>query len=259
MENKLCYFCEIIILVFLFSKNITHYQSELKSMRKVLFFMIVISVVLKGYSQSEFTSKFKAIPPLKPFVSKSKKSVIPPAVVDIPKIETPNVFKSPNVFESKTQSNSSYSIGANSSFSMIQKNDFINPGDEIKDRLNKKEEDPYGKFYRKNQNLGDFRVKSLTAKVMYRDGEYVDGDMIRVYLNGEIVVSQVTLESSFQGFEITLVDGFNKIDFEALNQGSSGPNTAEFQVYNDKGLLVSASQWNLGTGFKATIVLYKEK
>jgi hypothetical protein len=51
--------------------------------------------------------------------------------------------------------------------------------------------------------------------------------------------------------------GFNKIDFEALNQRSSGPNTAEFQIYDDNGGLISASQWNLGTGFKATIVVTK--
>ena len=61
-----------------------------------------------------------------------------------------------------------------------------------------------------------------------------------------------------KGFEIVLEKGFNKIDFEALNQGSSGPNTAEFKVYDDKGSLISASQWNLGTGFKATIILVKE-
>jgi hypothetical protein len=28
-------------------------------------------------------------------------------------------------------------------------------------------------------------------------------------------------------------------------------------VYDDKGVLISASQWNLGTGFKATIILVK--
>ena len=52
--------------------------------------------------------------------------------------------------------------------------------------------------------------------------------------------------------------GFNKIDFEALNQGTAGPNTAEFRVYDDQGLLVSANQWNLATGFKATIIIVKE-
>ncbi|MEN9656444.1 MAG: hypothetical protein RL311_1425, partial [Bacteroidota bacterium] len=93
---------------------------------------------------------------------------------------------------------------------------------------------------------------------MYRDAAYVDGDIIRVYLNDKIIESQVTLDGVFKGFEIELVNGFNKIDFEALNQGTSGPNTAEFRVYDDKGSLISASQWNLGTGFKATILLVKE-
>jgi hypothetical protein len=45
----------------------------------------------------------------------------------------------------------------------------------------------------------------------------------------------VNLNSNFKGFEIVLEKGFNKIDFVALNQGSSGPNTAEFKVYDDKG------------------------
>jgi hypothetical protein len=55
-----------------------------------------------------------------------------------------------------------------------------------------------------------------------------------------------------------LIKGFNKVDFEAINQGESGPNTAEFQVYDDKGQLISANQWNLATGFKASIILIKD-
>ena len=43
-----------------------------------------------------------------------------------------------------------------------------------------------------------------------------------------------------------------------LNQGYSGPNTAEFKIYDDKGELISANQWNLATGFKATIIIVKE-
>jgi hypothetical protein len=68
----------------------------------------------------------------------------------------------------------------------------------------------------------------------------------------------VNLDSDYKGFDIVLEKGFNKIDFEALNQGTSGPNTAQFQVFDDKGALISSSQWNLGTGFKATIILVKE-
>ena len=141
---------------------------------------------------------------------------------------------------------------------MIQKNEFVKPGAEVEARLNKKDEDPGEIVYRRNQNLGDFKIKSDKARVMYRDAAYVDGDVIRVYLNDKIIENQVTLDGVFKGFEIVLEKGFNKIDFEALNQGTSGPNTAEFRVYDDKGTLVSASQWNLGTGFKATILLVKE-
>jgi hypothetical protein len=141
---------------------------------------------------------------------------------------------------------------------MMPKNDFVNPGAAVTDRLNKKQDNMQGIVYRRNQDLGDFKTKSLSAKVLYRDAEYVDGDAIRVHLNDRVIQTGVVLESNFKGFEIVLDKGFNKIDFEALNQGTSGPNTAEFQVYDDKGTLISASQWNLGTGFKATIILIKE-
>ena len=215
--------------------------------------MITISISLSGYAQNEFSSKFKAIPP-KDNAPKIKKTIPPKA--DIPPINTPNVFKNPEIFNPKP-SPSLPSAPANN-FSMTPKNEFINPGDVYKDKWNKKEENKDGVVYRKNQNLGNFSTGSVTAKVMYRDAAYVDGDHIRVYLNDKVIEYQVNLDSDFKGFEIVLEKGFNKIDFEALNQGSSGPNTAEFKVYDDKGGLISASQWNLGTGFKATIILVKE-
>lgn len=215
--------------------------------------MIIISTSLSGYAQNEFSSKFKAIPP-KNNAPKIKKTIQPK--VDIPPINTPNVFKNPEIFNP----NPSLSLPTTpaNNFSMTPKNEFINPGDVYKDKWNKKEENKDGYVYRKNQNLGNFSTGSVTAKVMYRDAAYVDGDQIRVYLNDKVIQYQVNLDNDFKGFEIVLEKGFNKIDFEALNQGSSGPNTAEFKVYDDKGVLISASQWNLGTGFKATIILVKE-
>jgi len=226
-------------------------------MKQIIFFIIIIGIASKSFGQSEFSTKFKAIPPLnnKP---KLYKKEVPPVVT--PPITPPNVFKSPDLLNPKSQllPNNSYQLGNTNEISMIPKNNFINPGDVIKDKMNKKQDDPYAVFYRKNQNLGDFKTKSLTAKVMYRDAEYVDGDIIRVYLNDRVIQNEVILDSSFKGFEIVLEKGFNKIEFEALNQGSSGPNTAEFQVYDDKGGLISASQWNLGTGFRATMVITKD-
>jgi hypothetical protein len=67
------------------------------------------------------------------------------------------------------------------------------------------------------------------------------------------------LQERFKSISIDLVMGFNKIDFIALNQGASGPNTAEVRVFDDNGQLVGANRWNLATGVKATYIIVKEK
>lgn len=114
------------------------------------------------------------------------------------------------------------------------------------------------KEYGSDQNLGDLKTGSVFVNVKYRDHEYVDGDRIRVFVNEDIVQSDISLGGSFQGFKLPLQQGFNKVEFQALNQGSSGPNTAELHVYDDNGLLISAKEWNLLTGSKATILIIKE-
>lgn len=231
---------------FLFFKKKLHklMNQYTRIMNRIFFLILIIGLSVKGYSQNEFSSKFKAIPPVD-MSFKAKKVKAPE--VEAPAIVTPDILKKPTLIEHEL-----------TPISMIPKNNFINPGDIVRDRLNKKEDNPEGNVYRRNQNLGDFKTGSVTAKVLYRDAAYVDGDQIRVFLNDKVIEYQVNLDSNFKGFEITLEKGINKIDFEALNQGSSGPNTAEFKVYDDKGGLISASQWNLGTGFKATIILVKE-
>ena len=67
------------------------------------------------------------------------------------------------------------------------------------------------------------------------------------------------LTGNFKSFDVPLVEGINKIEFVALNQGESGPNTAEFQVFDDNGVLVSSKKWNLLTGVTASIILIKDK
>ncbi len=113
-------------------------------------------------------------------------------------------------------------------------------------------------IYFKDQYLGDFKTSSKTVTIMYRDHEYVDGDRIRVFVNEDIIQSNVYLNGSFSGFTFNLASGFNRIDFQALNQGTSGPNTAELQVFDDDGVLLSANRWNLSTGSKATVIIVKE-
>ncbi|MFV8337849.1 hypothetical protein ACNQGL_01100 [Flavobacterium sp. LB3P21] len=201
-------------------------------MKRILFLMIAISISLSGYAQNEFSSKFKPVP-LKNNAPKIKKETPPKA--DLPKKISQKVIKKQDV-----------SLD-------VPKINFINP-----DKIIKKPENSDVVIYKRNQNLGTFKTGSLTAKVRYRDAAYVDGDKIRVYLNDKVVDYEVVLDGDFKGFEIKLEKGINKIDFEALNEGFAPPNTAEFQVFDDKGSIISASQWNLGTDFKGTLILMKD-
>ena len=135
---------------------------------------------------------------------------------------------------------------------------YLNPGDTYLKRLNKeKEKNPNN--YTGDAYLGDVKTISDTANIVCRDFEYVDGDRVSILVNDEVIVQNLTLNSSFRGINLKLKEGFNKIDFIALNQGESGPNTAELRIYDDNDVLLSANQWNLATGAKATLIIVKQQ
>lgn len=113
--------------------------------------------------------------------------------------------------------------------------------------------------YRHNQYLGDFKSNGKFVKVICRDHEAVDGDRVKLLVNDKVLVENISLVAEYQTFYITLEKGFNKIDFEALNQGASGPNTAAFKVFDDSGRIIASNQWNLTTGVKATMIIVKDK
>lgn len=145
-----------------------------------------------------------------------------------------------------------------SNFSMFKKDEFVNRSSEYQDRVEIKQRSESNEAYRGNQYFGEVRTKTKFVQVLARDFEFADGDRIKVLVNDRVVVADLTLDNDFRGIQLTLEEGFNKIDFEALNQGTSGPNTAEFRVSNDKGEIISSNQWNLATGFKASIMVVKE-
>jgi hypothetical protein len=51
----------------------------------------------------------------------------------------------------------------------------------------------------------------------------------------------------------------NKVEIEALNQGESGPNTAQFVVLDDNGKVITTNKWNLTTGVKAKLIITKQE
>jgi hypothetical protein len=110
-----------------------------------------------------------------------------------------------------------------------------------------------------DQDLGGFRTNSNSVNIICRDFQFPDGDRVTIMLNNIPVVTNIVLKQQYQSYTIPLEIGINKISFVALNQGSSGPNTAAFKVYDDSGILLSSNEWNLATNAKATIVIAKDK
>lgn len=183
----------------------------------------------------------------------------PPITPPTPAIPNTNSPFPPSIKDPMPTS-SSRSIPENSNFKFYQNNDFISRGDEYLEKMNTNKGGDGGdyKAFRKNQYLGDFKTNSQKVRVSYRDHQAEDGDEVRIWVNDRVLKSRIYLTNRLQGFELDLKPGFNKIEFEALNQGSSGPNTAEFTIVDDNGSVISSNRWDLATGFKASIIIVKE-
>lgn len=106
--------------------------------------------------------------------------------------------------------------------------------------------------------LGDVKSSGKFVGIVCRDHEFVDGDRVKIWLNGNVVDPNTFLTASFKGINVDLEEGFNRFEFEALNVGSSPPNTAQVNVYNDTGELIYSNKWLLSTGSKATLIVTKE-
>ena len=144
-------------------------------------------------------------------------------------------------------------------FSMMDKDGLKSPGEIYEKRWNK--EAAKGGIIRmmSDQFLGEHNVDTKFVNIVCRDHEYPDGDRVQILINGVVIKNSLLLTSSYRRVEVNLVQGKNTIEIVALNQGESGPNTAEFVVYDDKGAVVSSKEWNLLTGVKATIIFNNEK
>lgn len=109
-----------------------------------------------------------------------------------------------------------------------------------------------------NQYLGDIKSNGKFVGIVCRDHEYVDGDRVKIMVNNRVIDANVLLTGSFKGVNVDLEKGFNRLDFEALNEGSSSPNTAQVDVYDDTGQLIYSNKWLLSSGSTATLIVTKE-
>lgn len=214
-------------------------------MRAVLFFIFFIT--FSAYSQIDY-NKSISIPSLDAPVN----TPAPTKETDLDNIYVPAFG------ETKSKSNKWSIVAPEGVVFGKQGESFADPSEKHTKKMNEKPGHESSVAAKGNQYFGEFRNNGKFVNLKFRDFGLEDGDKIKISLNDVVVYPSITLTNNFYILDLQLKPGFNKIDFEALNQGFSGPNTAEFHVFDDKGKLIAANQWNLATGFKASVMIIKE-
>jgi hypothetical protein len=135
---------------------------------------------------------------------------------------------------------------------------FDNPHAAVQQKLNKQNYTVYDTNVRRDQFLGEIRTKSKIGRILYRDYDRIDGDVIRIYVNGIQTQPQIILDEDFTGFDITFQEGTNMIEFESLSEGYAPPNTAELVVLDENGVVLFQNGWAIANGFKASVNIIRD-
>ena len=206
----------------------------------------MLSILIVGFSYSQENSNNSSGSSFFSSSSESEKSLL-------------NLEKKENPFLKKLEDKNKKNFFPDANVKDKKPERFINSNDLYLSRLNRKETESNKNInkFKVDQFLGEIRNDGEYVNIILRDHEYPDGDLIKVEVNENIVMPAILLTEKAKGFKLDLKSGFNVVDFVALNQGSSGPNTAEIIVYDDQGKLVGTNRWNLATGVKATYIIYK--
>jgi hypothetical protein len=213
-------------------------------------FFFLILICATSNAQVEFSNKSFSIPPS--IKDDGNKTIAP---------TTPKT----NPFSNPAPVSPTKKIENLNPLSMTKKNQFANPGDLIVEDLNKKiaigEGDPnidYG-AYRKDEYFGDFVTKGEFITINLKDFGEIDGDMLNLYVNGILEVPQITLDFDYQKFIINLQMGFNTIEFTTLNEGELYPNTTQYIVMDYLDVIKKGVVFVQAKGFKAKLIVIREK
>jgi len=136
------------------------------------------------------------------------------------------------------------------------------PSEDYTQKLNQqlKEDGISPELFNRDMNLGDFTVYTPKIIIDARDYGAIDGDLVRIWLNGELITNQIYLENGFKSTGMQLKKGLNVLEIEALNYGELSPNTGQFNFYDENKELITVQYWNLGIGYKARVLIeYQDK
>ena len=141
-------------------------------------------------------------------------------------------------------------------FDITKRTDLVTPTWDIKQTF--KEGNSTSTKFRKDYYLGELETDSKYIIIKCRDHEYVDGDRIKLLLNNIVIHPNINLTGSYYTIDIDLDEGYNNIEFVALNEGESSPNTAQLSVFDENGVNLSNNKWLITTGYKARLVVFKK-
>lgn len=215
---------------------------------RLLFLLIAIGSSFVALAQNEnkpVQKKFEVDPASKSLLKLPEKNPLPDFLKKDFLSKTPNPTAAPKSFEQDIQ--------------MGLKEQFLDEGEDYLKRLQSPEAEQNPGDFKVDQYLGDFKSSAERVRIVFRDHQQPDGDRIQVRLNDALFYPNILLVENYKKLDVDLILGFNKIDFVALNQGTSGPNTAEVRVYDEQGTLLMANRWNLATGSKATFIVVREE
>ena len=198
-----------------------------------------------SYSQIEIKPLEKKIE-----IDKTSKSILKLPENNLPDYLKKDFFSNEPNFESPK--------GFENNIQMENEEAFINPGDAYLKKLNSNKNEGNAPKFKADQYLGDFISSTENVRIVFRDHQEPDGDRVQIRFNDDIIYPNILLTQRYKKMDVKLLEGFNKIDFVALNQGESGPNTAEVRVYDDDGNVMMSNLWNLATGSKATFIVVKQ-
>lgn len=213
-------------------------------------FLFLLIFSFKGFAQFEQPKKTLKIAPVTnpsgQVAPTSSKSITYPSIFD----KKDKLVESVSLLKKKVEPEKS----------IMEKEQFENPSKQYTEKMNRKSSD--GEIlerFKSDSFLGEFKTGTKIISIACRDHEAPDGDLVRIWLNDRIVVDAILLDVDFKEVYLDLNEGINKIEIEALNQGESGPNTAQFIIYDQKKGMITTNKWNLTTGVKAKLVILKDK
>ena len=213
------------------------------------FFLSLIAsfLLLSNYCFSQIETK-----PLEKKIEIDKKSN---SILKLPENNLPDYLKKDFFTKDPNFENPK---GFENNIQMENEEAFINPGDAYLKKLNSNKTEGSAPKFKADQYLGDFISSTENVRIVFRDHQEPDGDRVQIRFNDDIIYPNILLTQRYKKMDVKLLEGFNKIDFVALNQGESGPNTAEVRVYDDDGNVMMSNLWNLATGSKATFIVVKQ-